>query len=76
MFGRTYRQTSPMYKQIGQEILQITDEAHYGRRQPEIQTAQNGENEVTAMQEMQCRKGNVRTHTLRVPGVRKVFFFI
>ncbi len=39
--------------------------------QSAVHAAQNEESEGSLMQEMRCRKGNVGTHSMRMPGVGK-----
>ncbi len=46
------------------DTLQVVDGAPYGGRQVDIYAARDRESEVTIMQEMQCRKIKVGTHTL------------
>ncbi len=51
-------------------MSQVAGGASYRARQPEIHAAQDGENEITIMLEMGCRR-NIVTYTRRVPYVRK-----
>ncbi len=39
--------------------------------QSAVHAAQDKESKDSLMQEMRCRKGNVGTHSVRMPGVRK-----
>ncbi len=39
--------------------------------QSAVYAAQDKESEDSLMQEMRCRKGNVGTHSMRMPGVGK-----
>ncbi len=40
--------------------------------QSAVHAAQDEESKDSLMKEMRCRKGNVDTHSMRIPGVRKV----
>ncbi len=40
--------------------------------QSTVYAAQDEESKDTLMQEIQCRKGNVGTHSMRMPGVKNV----
>ncbi len=39
--------------------------------QSAVNAAQDEESKNSLMQEMRCREGNIRTHSMRMPGVGK-----
>ncbi len=53
-------------------MLPVAGRAPYRISYPEVHGAQGGDSEITIMQEMRYREGNVRAHTLRLSSVRKV----
>ncbi len=54
-----------------QETLQNVDRAPNQAYQSAVHAAQDEKSKNSLTQEMRCRKGNVGTYSMRMPGVEK-----
>ncbi len=60
-----------VHKETGQETLQNVDRTPDWAYQSAIHAAQDEESKDSLMQEMRCRKGNIGTYSMWMPGVGK-----